>query len=161
MAGSSELRAAEAEYTRDAAAKLNYKTPWLIYVATAFFVALDRWFKHLALTGVSAGLADRIEFTLFLNRGIAFSIPVPDLIFWPAAGMAMLVLLWSFFKSLRTDPRGAALFMLIIAGAISNLYDRVMHDATVDYLLFFGRSAVNLADGMIIGGLIALLKQKS
>lgn len=132
------------------------KTPWPWYVAAAFCFAADRGFKQLALSGFSAGEGGPAAFTLFKNTGIAFSIPVSDAIFWPAAIVAMLLLLGAYARSVRLEPGVAGILFLIILGATSNLIDRVIYDATIDYLLFFKRSAVNLADGMIVGGLLWL-----
>lgn len=139
-----------------AATEPKQQAPWPWYAAAAFCFVVDRALKALALGGTSAGWSSKAEFTLFLNTGIAFSIPVPATIFWPAAVLALGVLAWTYVRAFRSAPLTAALVAFIAAGAISNLYDRIVYDATVDYLLFFGRSAVNLADGMIVGGLVAL-----
>ena len=73
--------------------------------------------------------------------------------------MAVFVILaWSFGLSLRNGDRmRAGIFFLILLGAFSNLIDRAFYGATIDYLIFFNRSAVNLADGMIIAGLLGLI----
>ena len=46
--------------------------------------------------------------------------------------------------------------LLVTAGAVGNLYDRIAYGYTVDYLLFFGRSAVNAADAMILAGALLM-----
>jgi lipoprotein signal peptidase len=102
-----------------------------------------------------------VEFALFRNDGIAFSLPVPDIAFWPLAlpVLAALIALW---RTLRTkDAVGAALVVTVILGALSNIFDKALTGAVTDYLIFFGRSAVNIADGMIVGGVIALLLRKN
>ena len=119
------------------------------------FVA-DRLLKSLAIArGVdpSPGI---VSFSLFRNTGIAFSIPLPSAAYWPAATVFFLLLVAYWAGALRRDRRRAAIAFAMILGAVSNLWDRLEHGATIDYLLFFGRSAVNLADGMIVGGLAAI-----
>ncbi|MEY4722913.1 MAG: hypothetical protein RLZZ324_426 [Candidatus Parcubacteria bacterium] len=157
MTERSEFRAAEAEYAKGALASGKPRAPWLSYAAAALCFIVDRACKAGALTGVTAGWRGTLEFTLFRNTGIAFSIPVPDLVFWPAAVMALALLAYAYARTCRRDPYGAGALMFILLGALSNLFDRAVYGATIDYLLIAARSAVNVADGMIIGGLVALL----
>ncbi len=133
------------------------RTPWPWYVAAVFFFIVDRFLKMLALSHLTAAVGTPASFVLFLNRGIAFSLPVPPAVFWPAASFALIVIVYSFIVAFHRDPRAAAALFFVIAGAISNLIDRINLNATVDYLLFFQRSAVNIADGMVVGGLLFLL----
>lgn len=62
-------------------------------------------------------------------------------------------------SSLKWVPRNDILpfaFYLIIAGAISNYIDRVFFAVTIDYLRVL-TSVINLADVMIVGGVILLI----
>jgi lipoprotein signal peptidase len=160
MAGSSALRAAETEYRKAALVQPKKTMPWPWYAAAVLFFVADRALKYLALSHKTIGEGGPAAFTLFMNTGIAFSLPVPAAVFWPAAAIAMAIIVWSFMRSLRRDPAGAAALFVVLCGAISNLFDRARYDATVDYFLFFGRSAVNVADGLIVGGLLYLLLRK-
>lgn len=148
---------AVAEYRKTAVERPKKLTPWPWYAAAVLFFMADRIFKRLALSHVSIGNGGPAAFALFLNKGIAFSLPVPKTVFWPAASIALLIILWSFARSLRRDRAAATALFIVLAGAGSNLMDRFSYNATIDYLLFFGRSAINIADIMIIGGLLALL----
>ena len=96
------------------------------------------------------------EFMLFKNSGIAFSIPMIQAVFWPFALLILGSLIFLFFRTRKSDPVTAALLFAIIAGAVSNLVDRVLIGATIDYLILFDRSAVNIADIMILASVIAL-----
>lgn len=128
--------------------------PW--FAAALALFAIDRGLKMLALSRGEAENSGAVAFTLFRNEGIAFSLPLSAAIFWPAAGVVLAVLLWLFVTALRTDKARAGVYALVILGAASNLYDRATHGAIIDYVLFFNRSAVNVADGMIVAGLFAL-----
>lgn len=132
------------------------RAPWPWYAAAVLCFALDRALKAFALSGVSYGTRGIAEFTLFMNTGIAFSLPVPEALFWPMALAALAALTYAFARQFRKAPVTAGIIFFVLAGAFSNLIDRAFRDAVVDYLLFFGRSAVNLADGMILGGLLML-----
>lgn len=128
--------------------------PWFAAAFACF--ALDRVLKLTALSLGEAASPGAVAFTLFRNEGIAFSLPLPAVVFWPAAMVVLAVLLWMFGSSMRADKARAGIVALVLLGAASNLYDRAVHGAIIDYLLFFNRSAINLADGMIVAGLLAL-----
>jgi signal peptidase II len=50
--------------------------------------------------------------------------------------------------------------LLILAGAISNFIDRLLFGFVIDYLAFFSRSYLNLADLMIAAGMLILISSK-
>lgn len=120
---------------------------------------LDRALKRAALEGFAADLVPgAVEFHLFRNSGIAFSLPFSGPMVWVLsvailAGVSLMAA--KEFRARRYALAGA--FGLFIFGACSNLFDRVTYGFTVDYLIFFGRSAVNLADGMIVAGALWLV----
>lgn len=130
----------------------------LIALGVGFFV-FDRVLKTAALNlQEPLGWPELAEFTLFRNTGIAFSLPLVAYIFWPLAIGVLLALIGLFVRSLAgPNFATAALLSLIILGAASNLIDRRLYGATIDYLLFFGVSAINLADVLIVGGVAGLL----
>lgn len=120
---------------------------------------LDRILKRLSLDGTEIVFAPGVlEFDLFRNPGIAFSLPFSGPLVWVlSVGILAAVSLMAAkeFRARRYALSGA--FGLFIFGACSNLFDRVVYGFTVDYLIFFGRSAVNLADGMIVAGALWLV----
>ncbi len=141
----------------DRAEKANDIRLPALYAAAVGLLFLDRVLKGVAVQMRPADPAGRWAlFTPFMNPGIAFSLPLADAVFWPLAAAALGVLVWLFAAFVRRG-RGelAALVFMILLGAVSNLADRLAYGATVDYFLFFGRSAVNVADGMIIAGAAA------
>lgn len=158
MAAHGGLRAAEAEHRAEALAadKRKKKGPWLWYAAAVLLFLFDRALKEVALARGAVADPGVAAFSLFRNGGIAFSLPLPPIVFWPAAAVIFTALAIFFATSLRRDRTRAGVLFLIMLGALSNLIDRYLHGSITDYLLFFGRSAVNLADGMIVGGLVAL-----
>lgn len=58
----------------------------------------------------------------------------------------------------RNDKASAYLF--IILGGASNLFDRLYYGYTIDYINFLNISFFNIADGMLIGGIVLLLIYK-
>lgn len=87
----------------------------------------------------------------FLNPGIAFGIPVPGLLL--TAGTAALAIGFGII-GVRRANQGA---LLVAAGGLSNAIDRIFFGVTFDYLRVGPWSMVNLADGMIIIGLLLFL----
>lgn len=137
---------------------MNRREGRWIFIFIGLFV-LDRSLKHLALSGADFSLVPGIAvFEIFRNRGIAFSLPFSGPVVW-LASVAILGVVAALatrdFRARRYDAIGA--YGLFVFGACSNLFDRVVYGYTVDYVIFFARSAVNLADGMIVAGVIWLL----
>ena len=130
---------------------------WIVTFIGLFL--LDRVLKRAALSGFDFEFAPGVlAFDLFRNGGIAFSLPLEGPLVWVlSVGILAAVSLMAAkeFGAKRYGLAGA--FGLFVFGACSNLFDRVVYGFTVDYLIFFGRSAVNLADGMIVAGALWLL----
>ena len=154
-----ETRVAEAEYREQRVIiKPPTKRPWPWYAAAVVLFIGDRFLKSLALGGTVRRLLPFVEFVLFKNSGIAFSLPLSDVVFWalalPVFGLLLYVFLASALKG-NAFVSGALFFILL--GAVSNLGDRLFYQATIDYMLIVNRSAVNIADGMIVGSVLALI----
>lgn len=99
-----------------------------------------------------------IDFALHKNYGVAFDLPVP---LWVVIPLTLIVLTLLIREARREKENTTKLFAyaLIAFGAIGNLIDRVAYGFTVDYLILFAKSAINLSDVMIVVGIIGLLRQ--
>lgn len=135
------------------------KTRRLLAILPIGLLLADRLLKRFALDGTVLGAAsDPLTFRLFKNGGIAFSLPLSGPLLWLLSiGIlaAVSILAAKDFRVRHYDRAEA--YALFIVGACSNLFDRVMYGFTVDYLIVASRSAVNLADGMILAGALWLL----
>ena len=60
-------------------------TPQTVYVSAAVLFAADRLLKYAALSGQYTSVGRAFAFRLFMNNGIAFSIPLSEVVFWPFA----------------------------------------------------------------------------
>ncbi|HJV32704.1 MAG TPA: signal peptidase II [Patescibacteria group bacterium] len=120
---------------------------------------LDRLVKGVALSGAAREFVPGVlKFELFRNSGIAFSLPLGGPLVWIlSVGILAAVSLMAAKEFRAGKAAHAGAFGLFVFGACSNLFDRVVYGYTVDYLIFFDRSAVNVADGMIVAGAIWLL----
>lgn len=95
------------------------------------------------------------SFILFENHRGAFGLPfsIPLLVIIGFAGLA-----WVISHLLRTKHIPDAFMLAIILGATSNVFDRLLHNFTTDYLVFFDYTAWNIADILIVVGLLGCLK---
>lgn len=132
-------------------------TPVLFLVPLGLAV-LDLALKALVLThNAPEPTAAFVQATRFLNPGVAFSLPVPPMIVLPLSAVATLLFLWCAARDTRCNPTRALGWWAAGLGAAANLADRMVTGATTDYLLIAGRSAINIADGLIVGGIILAL----
>lgn len=143
------------------ARKAGTQKPWLMIAAVLLFF-MDLAFKRLAERSILPPAHGIASFSLFRNPGIAFSIPVSDLVFWPASLFLLLLMVAGFLRAIReNDTRMMELHIFILLGSASNLWDRLMKGAVTDYFIFFQRSAMNIADFMIIGAITVLVWRDS
>lgn len=132
---------------------------WLFPIG--LIVLLDEWLKFLALERLplEGSLVDPgvLAFAIHKNYGVAFNIPF-KLEFVIVVSIALGVfLLREAWQNRTQSPWIAFSCLVIVLGALGNLYDRVVYSFTVDYLILFGRSAINLSDIVIVSGVGLLL----
>ncbi|MDG1949199.1 MAG: signal peptidase II, partial [bacterium] len=98
-----------------------------------------------------------IALAIHKNYGIAFDIPFKLEIVILISVFIGIGLIQVAYKQWRDKPAIAFSALMIVIGALGNLYDRIVYDFTVDYIILFGTSAINLSDLVIVGGAILLL----
>ncbi len=133
---------------------------WLLPVV-GILVFADEVVKHWALSALpdeSALTAPGIvALAIHKNWGIAFDIPFKMHLIISVSAVIGLALLWVARKNFKEKPVVAFSAVMIVIGAIGNTYDRVAYGFTVDYLILFGRSAINVSDIVIVAGVVTLL----
>lgn len=97
------------------------------------------------------------QLTTFANTGLSFNIPFPARLL-AFMGIGFLIFLCVYiirvWKKMRVVD--AVAYGLIFGGAVGNVFDRLVFGFVRDWMLFFERSAVNLADLAIFFGLLLL-----
>ncbi|PIZ98976.1 MAG: signal peptidase II [Candidatus Komeilibacteria bacterium CG_4_10_14_0_2_um_filter_37_10] len=92
------------------------------------------------------------------NDGIAFSIPLPNILSVILSFLIIIVLLDILLvKFQSSQPTTIIALQLIIAGAISNFIDRLIWGQVIDYWLLLFFPIFNLADLLIITGALLLI----
>ncbi len=130
-----------------------------ITIASAV-VLLDGVFKYLAIHTFPSDqgpLTFPFALALHKNPGITFDIAIPLGIVAVLTIIILIVLARLAWRSRQEHSNRSAAACIIIIGALGNLIDRVINGFTTDYLILFSRSAINLADVVIVIGAIGLL----
>lgn len=130
-------------------------------------LAADQWLKYWTLQNLAGSPAiDLIpgifRLTYVENRGAAFGILQGGTVLLAVVSVAAVALLLYFYKNI---PEGKGVwtmrlsYILVIAGAIGNMIDRIFRGYVVDMLEFYWFSfpVFNLADCFIVVGGIAFL----
>lgn len=132
-----------------------------LFFLFVIFLALDRGLKIVLLKGLIPmmsffGIAYP-KLTLHTNPGIAFNIQVPQgLIIVVSFIIIAVLLVWMLSVWRRHLPSASAL-LLVVLGAGSNLYDRIVYGHVIDTIEVFPGSIWNIADFMIAVGLLILI----
>ncbi len=138
---------------------LKRMAPYII-IAILFLIA-DRLFKSLAVNeffGKTFALVGNLLVINYTrNYQLAFSLPFSNswaiiLIFIISAGILFYLLILLTRKSYAK----AGILIFIILGAASNLYDRIVYGYVIDYLDLKYFTVFNVADIMIVGGIICM-----
>ena len=117
-----------------------------------FLSLIDATFKILALKSDLPEVRTFVfSIAYFANPGIAFSLPLPHTATLLITG-TLIVTFAGFFISTKQREVKIALFTALL-GASSNFVDRLLTNYTTDYFIFFSRSAINIADLLIVVGI--------
>jgi signal peptidase II len=124
-------------------------------------LASDQGSKQLVdsrlMRGESVNVFLGIDLTNTRNRGVAFgALEGSDVVVGVLIGLA-LVLLLAYFAANATKPWLWLPVGLLLGGALGNLADRAREGAVIDFIDPIGWPAFNLADAMIVVGVLALL----
>ena len=133
---------------------------WLL-IPVSMIVLLDEWFKTVALNSLPDETAllkpSLLNFVVHKNYGLAFDLPFRLEFVMSISVIIGFFLLRTAWKTKITRPDIAFACLLIIIGAAGNFFDRLVYGFTVDYIFFFGRSAINFSDMIIVLGIVSLL----
>ncbi len=128
---------------------------------TAALVAVDQLIKfwataNLAPVGSMPLIPGVVELRYYLNDGAAFSSFSGRQTFLILfTGAALLVVAWYLLFKRPAAKLEYAAWLLVLAGGIGNLIDRVMNQQVVDYinLLFIRFAIFNFADILVCTGI--------
>jgi signal peptidase II len=133
----------------------------LIIFISGLFLLADRFLKWQALNDwAQTHLLNRyFGWQPFFNKGIAFSLAIPyqiTLVFSFPIIILVLYLLMHEWKKEEANLKLTLAWSLILSGAISNFFDRLIYKQVIDYFTL-GTAVINISDIMIVVGLILYL----
>lgn len=134
--------------------------PLIIFLGGFLFFCLDQIIKQLSLRVFTHKhlLFKIFGWNPFLNHGIAFGLPFPNILTIIFTIIILCILVFVLVKHTEIK-NGNQIFIgltLIFWGASSNLLDRLIYKNTIDYILI-GTGIINLADIIITLGFIVYL----
>ena len=138
--------------------KILTRISWLLGVA--IFWLLDIYFKKISLAYLSTPTEHLytcdsfICFQPTINNNLAFSLPLP---LYLILFLNILIGAFLFGWYLKTKGTEKIALLAVILGGLSNLADRLIHNGVVDYIMIGWWPVFNLADALIIAGILWLL----
>ncbi len=136
-------------------------------VAVAVLVAdqASKWWAVNRLSGGEIiGLIGSLQFNLFYNTGVAFSLGSDDGLGPWISVLAIGVVIAVSFGATSRYPLGAVASGLISGGAVGNLLDRAfrgddgfLHGAVIDFIDLQWWPVFNIADAAIVVGAVLLV----
>ncbi len=117
----------------------------------------------LAFLVIPRQMNDFLSLEIYENYGIAFGVSVSAGLFYPSAFVLLAFIflgwkkrIWGNWSEMGREKIFAV--VLITAGAIGNIIDRIRFGYIIDYINIGGILVFNLADAMIAMGVLLLLK---
>lgn len=116
-----------------------------------FFDLLTKWLAQKYLGAPITIWPNVLELKLSYNPGIAFSIPVPNIVMVVASPLLIAGIVWIFLKQLTTHLTLLTTLItgLLIAGGLGNFINRVTEGAVIDFIDFSFWPSFNLADAYL------------
>jgi signal peptidase II len=133
----------------------------LIFLGAVITLIVDRFFKYIATQGWFKTPYSLIEEILNLhtvkNINIAFSIPFSGILLNITITALLLLIIGYMIWAVKNNKADLALWLsILIFGAVSNLFDRYTVKGVIDYLDLKYFTVFNLADIMIIIGILGI-----
>lgn len=124
-----------------------------------FLFILDRFFKKIVFEGTIKEIYF-FNFSLSTNSNIALGIPLRGNFLYLLLTIIFFWVVWKLIKSYKQrNLVSISGLTLILVGAFSNLLDRCKNGFVIDYFDLPFIAVFNIADVMILAGVIVLIWQ--
>ena len=140
---------------------MQQKSRYILFLAVAVFaLGIDQLTKYIFFSEKFADkkiIGDIVRFVVHHNYGISFNIPIPRSIILIITGTILFGILYILQRKQKISHMTIFAIALIFGGALGNMLDRIFLSYVRDWLLLFGRSAINFADISILTGITLYL----
>jgi len=139
---------------------LSYnKKATFVFAIVALFLLLDRFLKTLALLQASnlKLLSNFFFFQFEKNYNIAFSLPFSGILLLFFISIIICLITILSFRAYQNQSNEIFPLLLVFFGAASNFFDRLRFGFVIDYLYLKHFTVFNIADCLIVCGVIILL----
>lgn len=130
-------------------------------IAAIILLLLDLLTKSWAASKLAAPfvlLPGVLELRLSFNTGVAFSIPIPNLVMIFLAPALLVLLVWYIAKNCDTRSLlTKTALSLIIAGGLGNFINRLWGGAVIDFIDFSFWPSFNFADAYLTTAVFLLI----
>ena len=135
--------------------KRSYSWVWLLFLA--FLIFIDQLTKYLAYSTKINQDFGWFSFTFVYNTGATFGI-LKD--FGPYLAWLSVMILGAIMYFYDRMPEKSRIFILLVsAGLIGNLLDRIMHGFVIDFINLKVWPVFNIADSLVCIGVAGLVIQ--
>ena len=125
------------------------------FILGIIIILLDQIVKYLMINKDIVVIENVLKFSFTKNYGMAFSIG--NGIISIIISSILIILLIAFIIVKRNEINNLIPFILILAGGISNLIDRIFRGYVIDYISVFKFAIFNIADSFIVIGVLMLV----
>ena len=94
---------------------------------------------------------------IFPNYNFAFSLPINHVLIYALYVVLIAMLIWWYATGTNKSTAAKIGFILILAGALSNIFDRVLLGYVRDFIFVFWGNVFDVADMYIIAGIMLLI----
>jgi signal peptidase II len=131
------------------------------FLAGVGVILIDQASKYFAYSigfgSFLSSLRPLLAFQIFPNYNFAFSLRLPHFLIYVIYAALLAALLFWFWKQRNKSPHLKLGMALVIAGALSNIFDRLALGYVRDFIYIFWGNIFNFADVFILIGIILLL----
>ncbi|HSR89092.1 MAG TPA: signal peptidase II [Candidatus Udaeobacter sp.] len=141
---------------------MKNKKALLIILISGLFLLLDQFLKWQAFHNWTDSklIFPYFGWQLFLNSGLAFGLPLSNsatiFLTLPMIGLIGYLFFKELNKKNAATPKLLLAWSILLAGATSNLLDRIFYHLVIDYFII-GTAIINIGDILIVSGLIIYL----
>lgn len=138
-----------------------YSSQILIIFFSLILFFTDRFLKYFFRYSNFSFNSQWLNLEIFKNSGVAFGFHLNLFVMYFLISLILLGLFFFLIKNyIKKNTVIILALILIIFGAFSNLIDRFLYNNIIDFVDFLFFPVFNLADLMIISGIVMIIWQK-